>query len=64
MGNMKYKSIDEYLWKTRTKQEDFAADLGVNSSYISLLKNGKRTPSLRMALKISKKTGIDIERLL
>jgi transcriptional regulator with XRE-family HTH domain len=60
---MVYKDIDDYLWKTRTKQEEFAKRLGFTNSYVSLLKNKKREPSLRLAIKISK-LGIPIESLV
>ena len=62
--SMQYKNIDEYLWKTRTRDREFADMFKISISHVSLLRRGLRTPSLKLALRISKKTGIKIEGLI
>ena len=42
---------------------DFAAELDISASHLSNVLNGKRSPGLDVALKISKKYGRDLHRL-
>lgn len=59
-----YKSLSEFLDQTGTRLEDFAARIGVGAPYISLLANGRRTPSLPLALRIAAAAQVPIESLL
>lgn len=59
-----YDSLSEFLERTGTRLEDFAAKIGVGAPYISLLANGRRTPSLPLAVRIAAAANIPIESLL
>ena len=43
---------------------DVAAEIGVDNSYISLLENGLRAPSLEIANKLAKFYGVGIAEIL
>lgn len=50
-------NLDSYLTQNNLEHKEFAEKIGVDASYISLLRNYKRTPSLPVAMNISKVTG-------
>jgi transcriptional regulator with XRE-family HTH domain len=60
----KYRTLSEYLDATGTRQEDFAARIGIGAPYVSLLASGQRTPSLPLAVRIAAEAHIPIESLL
>lgn len=45
--------LKEKRKEQRLTQKDLASELGIDVSYISLLENGKRKPSVPMAKKIA-----------
>lgn len=59
-----FKNLSEYLERTETRLEDFAARVGVGTPYVSMLANGQRRPSLPLAIKIAAEARIPIESLL
>lgn len=59
-----YTDLGDYLTKTGTRLDDFAARLGVGAPYISMLARGLRTPSLPLAVRIAAAANIPIESLL
>ncbi len=48
--------LDTYLWKNRIEIKDFAAKVGCHNSYISMIANNKRSPSIKLAKKIEEAT--------
>lgn len=40
----------DYLWKTRVRMIDFSKKTGISKGTLSLIKNGKGTPSLPTAI--------------
>lgn len=60
----KYRTLAEYLKGTGTSQAQFAATLGVDRSYVSLIASGERQPALDLALRISRLTGVPVESLV
>jgi transcriptional regulator with XRE-family HTH domain len=59
----RFKALSEYLEVTGTRLEDFAERVGLSPSYISMLANGQRTPSLPLALRIASEANIPVESL-
>jgi transcriptional regulator with XRE-family HTH domain len=59
-----YRNLGDYLDKTKTRIEDFAARIGVGGPYVSMLARGLRTPSLPLALRIAAEANIPVESLL
>jgi len=57
-------TLRAYLRKSGESQHDLARRVGVNQSTISQLCNGGRNPSGRVALRISKATGVPVEAIL
>ena len=53
-----------YLRKTGTSHRALAKRLGVDPTYISHIRSGRRVPSLTMAAKIAEVANIPIESLL
>jgi transcriptional regulator with XRE-family HTH domain len=49
-------TLDEYLWKNKVSQRDFAALIDSSDSMVSWLRNGGRRPSVELAQKIEKAT--------
>lgn len=45
----------------RPNREIVAKKLGIGTSYLSLLKAGKRTPSMKVAARIQKEFGIPVD---
>ena len=54
----------EDLNRQGINQGEFAATLGISEGYLSDLKNGKATPSLSLAQRLSEAAGIPIESFL
>ena len=50
-------------WLNRSghTQQAFSDKLGIHEAYVSFLVNGKRSPGLHLAVKISRLTGIPVE---
>lgn len=46
------------------RQEDLAKRLGIGQAHVSMLVNGERTPSLRLALRIEDITGVPVSALV
>lgn len=49
-------TLDEYLWKNKVSQRDFAALIDSSDSMVSWLRNGGRRPSIELAQKVEKAT--------
>jgi transcriptional regulator with XRE-family HTH domain len=60
----KYSNLSEYLTKTDTRVEDFAARVGISIGYVSMIANGQRTPSLPVAMRVAKAADIPLQSLL
>lgn len=45
-------TLVEYLLQNKIKQKDFVQTIGISESYLSLILNGKRMPSVPVALQI------------
>lgn len=58
------KALRDYLDLTDTKQADFAKRVGVEQPTVSDWINGEHLPRPEMLLRISKETGISIDKLL
>lgn len=56
--------LGRWAEKERYSQQELAKKLGVTPSYLSLLVNGLRVPSLGLAVKIADLTGIPEAKLL
>jgi len=48
--------LKEYLDKNGLGLRDFASTLGVSAGHLSYIANGKKNPSLPLAMEIEKKT--------
>jgi transcriptional regulator with XRE-family HTH domain len=59
-----YPNLEMYLRKSGVSQRAFAKRVGVDPTYISLIRNGHRVPSLKMAAKIAEEANVPIESLL
>lgn len=53
-----------FFRKSGVSQAALAKRVGVDPTYISLIRNGHRVPSLRMADKIATEANVPIESLL
>lgn len=60
----KYRSLAEYLDKTETTHDALAVRLGVTRAYVTMLAGGRRQPSLPMALRIERETGVPAASLV
>lgn len=60
---MKYKDLDDFFRSTGRTHEWLADELGVDRSYISLIRSGSRQPSLPLAIAIERVTGVPVEAL-
>lgn len=60
----RYRNLSEFFEKTGTRQDEFAARIGVGAPYVSQLARGLRTPSLPLALRIAAAAHIPVESLL
>ena len=56
-------NLVDYLLTSRVKRREFARDVGVSESYISLLISGKRRPSVSVALQIERITGGEVSAI-
>jgi transcriptional regulator with XRE-family HTH domain len=59
----RYPSLAAFFGEDRPGRASVAKKLGISESYLSLLVDGKRTPSLPLALRISKLTGVPVDAL-
>lgn len=48
--------LKQHLTSTGQSQRDFAAQIGIDPSYLSLLVSGKKRPSLEVAVRIETAT--------
>ena len=64
MSSKRYETLSAYLRATRVRQAELAEWIGVSPSAMSLYVSGRRTPRLGLAVKLSKITGVPVERLL
>jgi transcriptional regulator with XRE-family HTH domain len=64
MGRRKYRDLATYFNATGETQESFAMRLGVSQACISMIRNGKRVPSLRLAQRIADEAKIPLESLM
>lgn len=53
-------NLDEYLWKNKVRQRDFAALIGSTDSMVSWLRSGGRRPSVELAKRIEKATNGEV----
>lgn len=51
-------ALGKWMERAKREQDEVATLLGITQGHLSHLVNGKRTPSLRLAAKISTLTGI------
>jgi transcriptional regulator with XRE-family HTH domain len=63
-SNHRYSTLAEYLASSGVGQGNFARRVGISSSYVSLIANRQRTPSLALAARIAAEANIPIESLL
>jgi len=56
-------ALSEWLTATSKTQVDAAAEFGISQNYLSEIINRVKRPSLEVALRISKVTGIAVEEL-
>ena len=59
-----YGSLREYMAKNNLSRKQVAMTLGITQQYLSYYLNGKRTFGAKTALRIHKKTGIPLEKLI
>lgn len=64
MSSKRYGTLSDYLRATRVRQAELADLVGVSPSAISCYVAGTRTPRLGVAVKLSRITGVPVERLL
>jgi transcriptional regulator with XRE-family HTH domain len=57
------KTLDEQLHRHGSLSR-LARQLGISQSYLSEIRHGKKTPTLELALRISKVTGVPVESLV
>lgn len=50
-------TLADYLRGSGTSQRDFAARLGLSPSYLCEIVRGRKTPGLRLAVRIERATG-------
>lgn len=58
------KALQHYLIDHDLTQGDFAKTLGISSSYLSELLNGRKSISLSVLFSIAEETGTDIHELV
>lgn len=62
-----YASLSDYLddlGRQGKTQADFAAEFGISVGYLSDLKNGKVSPSLKLAKRLSDECNIPVESFI
>lgn len=60
----RYRTLNDYFEQTGTTHQALADRLGVTAAYVSMMRAGKRQPSLGMALRLHNETGVPLEALL
>lgn len=58
-----FPTLRAFFDQTGILQADIAADLGISEAHLSNIVSGKRTPSYRVAVKLSQLTNVAIEAL-
>ncbi len=64
VNNMKLQSLREFKENKGLTNPQLAKTLGTSEIYVSLLLNGRRIPSRKLAQRISSMTGIPVLNLL
>jgi transcriptional regulator with XRE-family HTH domain len=59
-----FPNLEQYFRKSGVSQAALAKRVGVDPTYISAIRNGRRVPSLRIAAKIAEAANVPIESLL
>jgi transcriptional regulator with XRE-family HTH domain len=59
-----YPDLGTFLKATHTKQDVFAKRFGIAPSFVSMIVNGQRTPSLPLALRIAEYARVPLESLV
>jgi Helix-turn-helix. len=54
--------LDEYLFRKRISQTDFAKDLRISRNHLGEILRGRRTPSVKLAKKIEELTQREVTR--
>lgn len=54
--------LDEYLFRKRISQTDFAKDLVISRNHLGEILRGRRTPSVKLAKKIEELTQGEVTR--
>lgn len=57
-------TLRRYLRQTKTTQLALAKRLGISQPYLNQILNGRRTPSLELAVDIERETGVEMKTLL
>ena len=60
---MRCKTISEYLRKTGKTEAELAGELGISQAHLNEIKNGKKHPSPKLAVKIEAVTRIPLRDL-
>lgn len=58
------KAVQHYLTDRDPTQGDFAKTLGISTSYLSELLNGRKSISLNILFSIAEETAIDVHELV
>lgn len=58
------KAVQHYLTGRDLTQGDFAKTLGISTSYLSELLNGRKSISLKILFSIAEETAVDINELV
>jgi DNA-binding XRE family transcriptional regulator len=64
MRTTKYDDLDDFFRRSGRTHEWLAQRIGVDRSYISLIRSRRRQPSLPIAVAIKKETGVPVEALV
>jgi transcriptional regulator with XRE-family HTH domain len=59
-----YPDLHTFFEQTKRTQHEVAKELGISAPYLSMLRAGKKTASLELALKIHDEYGVDIASLV
>lgn len=57
-------TLQKYMADKKLTDAALAGRIGCDRSYITQIRNGKRRPSLEMALKLKKATGLPVETFM
>ena len=60
----RYPNLRVFLEKSGKTQSEFASELGIAQSSVSLMVNGKRVPGLSLALRIAEVASVPVESLV